>query len=430
MRIGQRLGLGFGIVLLLMVGMTVVVFLSLNRIGKVREMVTIHSINKKALDVLRGNIEHWLTIEEYLIKERNLSQLDYHEILETQIVKELKEIDWSVYGEAIAVLRIEIDQTFTNIEKLANTVQINIRLGNAMPPDTKDMDNAIDEFEAEASTITDALTTLDEMVNTIYNQTLAFSEKNEKNSRLSIYIAVPAVVIFSTIYAFFITGGITKPLRMLGAATKRIAEGTYDAKLDVKSSVEIEELFVSFKEMSIKLEDSYNKLEELSITDKLTNLYNRRYFDEALEREVLRARRLQHALSLLFIDIDKFKHFNDTYGHPEGDKVLQRLGQIIKERARNGVDVACRYGGEEFVVLLPEIAGRGAIAVATRMLRDFGNTKFFIQPNDETVQKTISIGIAELGLSTDVKALLANADSAMYEAKKSGGNTVCLHHKA
>ncbi|MBU6391698.1 MAG: diguanylate cyclase [Planctomycetes bacterium] len=393
-------------------------------------MVTIHSVNKKTFDVLKENIEHWLMTTEYIIKERNLSKLDYHAILEAQIVKELQEIDWSVYGEAIAALRIEIDQTFTNIEKLANTVQINIRLGNAMPPDTKDMDNAIDEFEAEASTITDALTTLDEMVNTIYNQTLAFSEKNEKNSRLSIYIAVPAVVIFSTIYAFFITGGITKPLRMLGAATKRIAEGTYDAKLDVKSSVEIEELFVSFKEMSIKLEDSYNKLEELSITDKLTNLYNRRYFDEALEREVLRARRLQHALSLLFIDIDKFKHFNDTYGHPEGDKVLQRLGQIIKERARNGVDVACRYGGEEFVVLLPEIAGRGAIAVATRMLRDFGNTKFFIQPNDETVQKTISIGIAELGLSTDVKALLANADSAMYEAKKSGGNTVCLHHKA
>ncbi len=429
MRIGQRLGLGFGIVLLLMVGMTVVVFLSLNRIGKVLKMVTIHSVNKKTFDVLKENIEHWLMTTEYIIKERNLSQLDYHTILEAQIVKELKEIDWSVYGEAIAALRIEIDQTFTNIEKLENTVKINIRLGNAAPPDTKDMDNAIDEFEAEASTITDVLATLDEMVSTIYNQALAFSKKDEKNSSLSIYITVPVAVIFSTIYAFFITGGIAKPLRMLGAATRRIAEGTYDAKLDVKSSVEIEELFVSFKEMSIKLEDSYNKLEELSITDKLTNLYNRRYFDEALEREVLRARRLQHALSLLFIDIDKFKHFSDTYGHPEGDKVLQRLGQTIKERVRNGVDVACRYGGEEFVVLLPEIVGRGAIAIATRMLRDFGNIKLFIQPNDETVQKTISIGVAELGLSTDAKALLANADSAMYEAKKSGGNKVCLHHK-
>ncbi len=429
MRIGQRLVLGFGIVLLLMVGMTVVVFLSLNRIGKVRKMVTIHSVNKKTFDVLKENIEHWLMTTEYIIKERNLSQLDYHKILEAQIVKELKEIDWSVYGEAIAALQIEIYQTFTNIEKLDNTVQINIKLGNVAPPDTRNVDNAIGEFEAEAYTITNALATLDEMVSAIYNQALAFSKKDERISRLSIYIAMPVVGIFSILSAVFITRSITKPLRMLGTATKKIAEGTYDAKFDVKSYVEMEELFVSFKEMSIKLEDSYNKLEELSITDKLTNLYNRRYFDETLEREVLRASRLRHSLSLLFIDIDKFKHFNDMYGHPEGDNVLQRLGQIIKERVRNGVDVSCRYGGEEFVVLLPEIASRGAIAVATRMLRNFGKTKFFIQPNDEVVQKAISIGVAELGLSTDAKALLANADSAMYEAKKSGGNKVCLHHK-
>ena len=178
MRIGQRLGLGFSIVLLLMIGMTVFVSLSLHRIGKVQKMVKIHTFNKKTLDMLKENIERWLMTAEYIVKQRNLSQLDYHAILEAQIEKELKEIDWSVYEAAIAGLRVEIDQTFTNIEKLNNAVQMNIRLGNAAPPETRDMNNAIDEFEAEASTITDALATLDEMVGAIYNQTLAFSKKN------------------------------------------------------------------------------------------------------------------------------------------------------------------------------------------------------------------------------------------------------------
>ena len=428
MRIGQRLGLGFSIVLLLMIGMTVFVSLSLHRIGKVQKMVKIHTFNKKTLDMLKENIERWLMTAEYLVNERNLSQLDYHKILEAQIEKELKEIDWSVYGETIAGLRVEIDQTFTNIEKLDNTVQINARLGNAAPPGTRDVNNAIDEFEAEKSNITDTLATLDETISTSYKQTLAFSERDERNSWLSVYIVVPITIIFSSVYAFFITSDITKPLKTLGIATKRIAEGAYDTKLDMKSFAEIEELFVSFKEMSIKLKDSYSKLEKLSITDKLTNLYNRRHFDEVLEREVLRARRLRHTLSLLFIDIDKFKHFNDTYGHPEGDKVLQRLGQIMKKRLRSEIDIAFRYGGEEFTVLLPEISGRAAIAVAARTLMDFRNTKFHVQPNGEAIQKTISIGVAEFGPSSNAMALIANADNAMYEAKKQGGNRVYRHH--
>ena len=92
--------------------------------------------------------------------------------------------------------------------------------------------------------------------------------------------------------------------------------------------------------MSLKLNESYKRLETLSIIDKLTGLYNRRYFDEALEREVLRAKRFNQALGLLFIDIDKFKHLNDTYGHNEGDKVLQHLGQLIIGNMRNRIDIA------------------------------------------------------------------------------------------
>lgn len=170
-----------------------------------------------------------------------------------------------------------------------------------------------------------------------------------------------------------------------------------------------------------------DELEKLSITDKLTGLYNRRYFDDILEKEVLRTKRLHHDLSLLFIDIDKFKHFNDTYGHAMGDKVLQRLGDVINEQIRKGIDLPCRYGGEEFTIILPETLPWKAIIVANRILKSFRNVEFHITKNGEAVQKTISIGIAGIGQYSNLSArsLLVHADRAMYNAKKLGGNRVC-----
>lgn len=170
-----------------------------------------------------------------------------------------------------------------------------------------------------------------------------------------------------------------------------------------------------------------NELERLSITDKLTGLYNRRYFDESMEKEVLRAKRFKHNLCLLFIDIDKFKHLNDTYGHDAGDSVLRYLGKLIKEYVRNGIDIPCRYGGEEFTVLLPEAVIHDAVTISERILVDFGNKKFPVSAKNEQIRKTISIGVSELGSSDDAKTLLIHADKAMYEAKKTGGNSVCKY---
>ena len=208
-------------------------------------------------------------------------------------------------------------------------------------------------------------------------------------------------------------------------SNKKIINGSFDVKLNIKSLHEIEELLNSFNIMSLKLDESYKRLETLSIIDKLTGLYNRRYFDEALEREVLRARRFKHDLNLMFIDIDKFKQFNDAYGHTEGDAVLQCLGRLIKEQVRNEIDVACRYGGEEFTVILPETTRISAVTIANRILQNFSGVKFHISTKEEPVQKTISIGVAELEYKGDAKTLLVHADMAMYEAKKLGGNRVC-----
>lgn len=127
------------------------------------------------------------------------------------------------------------------------------------------------------------------------------------------------------------------------------------------------------------------------------------------------------------MDIDYFKHFNDTYGHDEGDKVLQRLGQVLNICVRNGSDIPCRYGGEEFAVILPQTVGHDAVALAERIRMDFETVKFQISSKRETIQKTISIGIAELTSADGAKVLIANADKAMYEAKKQGRNRVCKY---
>ena len=249
--------------------------------------------------------------------------------------------------------------------------------------------------------------------------------KIEKRCLISFYTVVPMVVGFSIFYAFVTTRSIANPLKLLCTATKKIINGSFDVKMNIKSLHEIEELLNSFNIMSLKLNESYKRLETLSIIDKLTGLYNRRYFDEALEREVLRARRFKHHLNLMFIDIDKFKHFNDTYGHTEGDAVLQCLGWLIKEQVRNEIDIACWYGGEEFTVILPETTRISAVTIANRILQNFSGVKFHIATKEELVQKTISIGVAELEYKGEAKALLVHADMAMYEAKKLGGNRVC-----
>jgi len=424
MRIGQRLGLGFGIILLLTIGISTFIFLSLQRINKAQKAVAIHISNIENVEDLNLYIQQWLMTVEDILKKRDVSQLDYHEILEATIEKELDEIDWNIYGNTTGNLRDEITQAFNSIEKLDNAVQMYIRLGSKVS-EAVNIDDAINIFETDASRISKELTRLDEIANTTYNQVVTYSKKTEKRCLLSFYTVVPMVVGFSIFYAFVTTRSITNPLKRLCAATIRIINGSFDVKLNIKSLHEIEELLTFFNIMSLKLNESYKRLETLSIIDKLTGLYNRRFFDETLEKEVLRARRFKRDLSLIFIDIDKFKHFNDTYGHTEGDAVLQRLGRLIKEQVRNEIDIACRYGGEEFTIILPDTANSRATAIADRLIRDFKSIKFHIPSKNVTIQKTISIGIADINVSNGAKALLDNADKAMYEAKKLGGNRVC-----
>lgn len=161
------------------------------------------------------------------------------------------------------------------------------------------------------------------------------------------------------------------------------------------------------------------KLRDLSIKDSLTGVYNKRYFYERLKTEIERARRQRHPLSLLFFDIDRFKGYNDTYGHLEGDKVLRAVGQLVLDCTREHVDTGFRYGGDEFTVILPEANKEQAMRIAERI-----RTKFEAKQFDGL---TLSIGLMAYQEGYSLPLFIQFTDAMMYGAKRAGGNVVYVY---
>lgn len=166
----------------------------------------------------------------------------------------------------------------------------------------------------------------------------------------------------------------------------------------------------------------HEELYQLATHDALTELCNRRHFDELLTKEIARASRHQRKLTLAIIDIDWFKAVNDRYGHVEGDGVLRRVADAIRAHARVE-DVAARIGGEEFALVLPETGLDAALGICERLRQAIEQIAFRFDDQRETV--TVSIGMSALAAQDTRKGLLERADRALYQAKNSGRNKIC-----
>jgi len=158
------------------------------------------------------------------------------------------------------------------------------------------------------------------------------------------------------------------------------------------------------------------EVKRLSITDDLTGLYNHRHFFKTLEAELVRTKRQKTTLSLLMFDLDHFKRYNDVYGHLEGDKVLKRVGEILRNSIRSNVDSGYRYGGEEFAALLIGASLDQALTIAERIRSSIEQAGF--------QDITVSVGLAEYQEKFSLERFVKSADDAMYVAKHSGGNRV------
>lgn len=226
---------------------------------------------------------------------------------------------------------------------------------------------------------------------------------------------------------------VLRDIRTLLHTAGRIRGGDLGARTGMRDSHdELKQIGHAFDEMAQSLQDrdarlaqALHELREQASTDALTGLYNRRHFREVLQRELARAKRNSTSIALVMIDLDYFKKINDTYGHGAGDLVLREMGALLKENLRAG-DTACRFGGEEFALILPESGGEGARLKAETLRRAVSELDLAYDGR-ELGRLTASFGIALFpDHAGDPDALLRAADEALYAAKGAGRNRVLI----
>ncbi|HTH95189.1 MAG TPA: diguanylate cyclase [Rhodocyclaceae bacterium] len=240
-----------------------------------------------------------------------------------------------------------------------------------------------------------------------------------------------------TLLLGFVLGSrLGRALKKLTRAVRAMGVGDLHQKVDVASNDEIGVLSRTFNRMSAELAKKYEELKqshariekmaaqlrELSIRDALTQLHNRRYFDEHCMRLFDHAVRYQRPFSVSLADIDHFKQINDTYSHAVGDEVLRRIGEILSSKVRS-VDLVARYGGEEFVIAFPETDSHGAVDSCESLRQRIESHPWHeVHPD---LRVTVSIGVCSDATLKDFRAMLKIADELLYRAKHEGRNRVC-----
>lgn len=209
-------------------------------------------------------------------------------------------------------------------------------------------------------------------------------------------------------------------------------EGDYAVQLNpqkfVTSPKELRQMMSVFNEMASSIHENKEILKRLSNTDGLTGVANRRLFEEKLHEQWMLCKENERPLSLLFIDIDHFKQFNDRFGHLEGDACLKRVAQTLDQLNKHDNHLVARYGGEEFVIILPNTPTNEAFEVAKRIQTEIGKLRIKYSETKLDQYVTVSIGVATL-IPTDLNKkedLIQLADQAVYEAKSQGRNKIIV----
>jgi diguanylate cyclase len=215
--------------------------------------------------------------------------------------------------------------------------------------------------------------------------------------------------------------GVTKDREALRGIVERLIQ---TAKSMEQTNQTLEARLSASKQEINQLQENLEAARNESLTDPLTTLANRKYFDQALGKAVNEALSHQEPLSLMLTDIDHFKTFNDNFGHLTGDQVLRLVALSVKQNVK-GQDIAARYGGEEFVVVLPNTVLRSAITVGDHIRRAVMTKELMKRSTGEHLGRvTISVGVAALRPGDTVQSLLERADACLYAAKRSGRNRV------
>ncbi|MBT8487511.1 MAG: diguanylate cyclase [Gemmatimonadetes bacterium] len=241
----------------------------------------------------------------------------------------------------------------------------------------------------------------------------------------STVLLVAVLLLFVGSAAWGIGLLITRPLARLTEAAGAVSQGDLSVRLPVTGRDEVSYLTEVFNSMVTRLDGAAStlqaqndELDQLARTDALTTLYNRRHVLEVLKLEVSRAGRYKRHVGVLMLDVDKFKHYNDTYGHQAGDEVLEGMGEVLRDATRD-TDIPARYGGEEFIVVLPDTDLSGAVEAGERIRERLAREVF------DGGKVTVSIGAAEFpAQGPEPGDVIAAADLALYAAKEAGRDRV------
>jgi diguanylate cyclase (GGDEF)-like protein len=225
-------------------------------------------------------------------------------------------------------------------------------------------------------------------------------------------------------------------LKRLSDQAGRVAAGDLQVHVPVRGSSEVSYLSQVFNHMVASLQrgqreisqanealiEKNRELHRLSITDGLTGLFNRKQLMDLFDMELARSQRYQVPFSVLIADIDHFKQINDTFGHLAGDAVLRRIADTLRQAVRE-CDHVGRYGGEEFLIILPNSSAPGAVEMAQRLREAISRVRFYNDGNE--ISMTISVGVAQCFAGEEgTEAILRRADAALYQAKANGRNCV------
>jgi diguanylate cyclase (GGDEF)-like protein len=248
---------------------------------------------------------------------------------------------------------------------------------------------------------------------------------NAPRIRAKIAWFVVPFTFLSILIAIKLSRSFNKPLQELARAAAEVSRGNYGVQLPLNRRDELGEVAQAFNKMAVNLKENFAKVSDMANRDGLTGLYNARFFQEALSRELERVKRTSRPFSLLIFDGDRFKRVNDTYGHPVGDQILQHLSRVARSVLR-GYDVLARYGGEEFIAMLPDANASQALLLGER-LRKMVEQRPFLTEEGETIRATVSVGVAQAKAPYEKKDLISHADQALYRAKEAGRNRVVVY---
>lgn len=305
-------------------------------------------------------------------------------------------------------------------DAFAETLERDAQQWPSLPPDVRQQRLSEMAFASERiRKVTEALNTAKRQE---VERRIPQLEIDARNTMLVALGIAWIVAVLSFVIARLTLAKVVTPLERLTQAAERLAGGDFSARVQPAGAREIHRLGVEFNDMAAQLKSAKERLERQARTDELTGLPNFRSFSEGLELEIERFNRYEKPFGLLVFDLDRFKSYNDDYGHVAGNEALQAVATVIRATLR-AVDLPARYGGEEFVAVVPEIDWRGLAATAERIRRNVEA----LPPIEGRRGITVSIGGALFPSDgTTAAELFAAADRRLYEAKEGGRNRVSI----